>query len=162
MAYVYLIASLIIAIFWTFFLIVRKDLRKKILYISLLGGILGFTEIFFVPNYWNPQFDIFKIRNDLFFESFIFAFFLTGFSSTLYQVIFRKPLFKVEKIKRRILLLLPLIFLLHLLIPKINVMIFSISSMIIVSFLFYLSEKKFGKAILINGILSFSFFTILY
>src|SRR3989338_2318704 len=162
MAYVYLVASLIIAIFWAIFFIIRKDLRKKILFTSLIGGILGFTEIFFVPNYWNPQFEVFKIRNDLFFESFIFPFFLAGFSSTLYQVIFRKPLFKVEKIKRRILLLLPIIFFIYILIPEINVIFFSISSMLIVSFLFYLSEKKIGKAILINGILNFTFFTSLY
>src|SRR3989344_4989061 len=162
MAYVYLIASFIMAIFWAIFFIIRKDLRKKILFTSLIGGILGFTEIFFVPNYWNPQFEVFKIRNDLFFESFIFTFFLAGFSSTLYQVIFRKPLFKVEKIKRRILLLLPIIFFIYILIPEINVIFFSISSMLIVSFLFYLSEKKIGKAILINGILNFTFFTSLY
>ena len=64
MAYVYLIASFIMAIFWAIFFIIRKDLRKKILFTSLIGGILGFTEIFFVPNYWNPQFEVFKIRND--------------------------------------------------------------------------------------------------
>jgi|APSaa5957512622_1039677.scaffolds.fasta_scaffold30928_2 hypothetical protein len=162
MAYVYLIGSGIVAIFWLVFYIIRTDLRKKILLTSIIGGILGFTEIFFVPNYWNPQFQVIKIFDNLFLGSLFFAFFLPGFSSVLYQIIFKEPLFKAQKIKSKLLLIPPVIFLLYLFIPQINVMAFSFGSMFIGALLFYLSDKRLGKPILLNGIITFVFFLIMY
>lgn len=162
MNYVYLIGSGIVSIFWLFFYILRTDLRKKILLSSIIGGILGITEIFFVPNYWNPQFQTIKIFNNLFLESFIFAFFLAGFSSVLYQFIFKKSLFETQKIKPKLLLIPPIIFLLHLIIPQINVMVFSFGSMLMGALLFYLSDKKLGWPILLNGLFVLTFFLITY
>ncbi|NOQ55947.1 MAG: hypothetical protein GQ477_04035 [Nanohaloarchaea archaeon] len=162
MAYVYLIGTGIVASFWLIFYIFRYDLRKKILLTSIIGGILGFTEIFFVPNYWNPQFQVIRIFDNLFLDSLLFAFFLAGFSSVIYQFIFRSPLFKVDKIKTKLLLIPPIIFLLHLFISEINVMVFSFGSMLIGAFIFYFSDKKLGKPMLLNGLFTFIFFMIMY
>lgn len=162
MAYVYLIGSGIVAIFWFIFYALRADLRKKILLTSIIGGVSGVTEIFFVPVYWNPQFQVIKILDALFLDSFIFAFFLAGFSSVIYQVLFRKSIFTIKKIRLELLFIAPIIFLLHPLFPKISVMVFSFGSMFFGAFLFYITEKKFGKEILVNGLLTFIFFMIMY
>ena len=129
MVYIYLIGSGIIAVFWFIFYFFRIDLRNKILLTSLIGGVLGITEIFFVPNYWNPQFQVIKILDNLFLESLIFSFFLAGFSCSFYQVIFKESLFNAQKIKPKFLLIGPTVFSLHLIIPQINVMIFSFGGM---------------------------------
>lgn len=162
MVYVYLIGSVIVAFFWFIFFIFRADLRKKILFTSIIGGILGFSEMFFVPNYWNPQFKVIRIFDNLYLGSLIFAFFLAGFSSVFYQFVFKKPFFKAQKIKPKWLLIAPAIFFLHLVITQINIMFFSFAGLFTGAFAFYLSDKKLGKPILINGLLTFGFFTIEY
>jgi len=162
MAYVYLIGSGIVAVFWFIFYFLREDLRKKILLTSIIGGLSGVTEIFFVPVYWNPQFQVVKILDMLFLESFIFAFFLAGFSAVIFQVLSGKPIYNVQKIRIELLLVAPVIFLFHPLFPEISVMVFSFGSMFFGAFLFYLAEKKFGTAMLFNGFLTFAFFLIMY
>ena len=162
MDYIYFIGSGVVAVFWLFFYFLRKDLRKKILLTSIIGGALGISEIFFVPNYWNPQFKIIKVFDNLFLDSFVFAFFLTGFTSVIYQVIFKKPVFNAQKINPTLLFIAPFIFLFHLVISQINVMVFSFGSMLIAAFFFYLSDKSLGKPILLNGLFTFVFFLTAY
>ncbi len=162
MYYVYLIGSGIVAVFWLAFYILRVDLRKKILLSSIIGGVFGFTEVFFVPNYWNPKFKVLKLSDSLFLDSLIFAFFLAGFSSVIYQVVFKKALFVNHTVNTKLFYVPPAIFALHLLLPQINVMVFTFSGMFIGAFLFYLADKRLGKLILFNGLFTFLFFFALY
>lgn len=162
MNYVYIVGSIVVAFFWFVCYRARPDLRKKMLLTSIIWGILGFTELFFVPNYWNPQFQVIYLLEDLFLDSFVFAFFLAWFSCILYQVVFNKPLFKTQHIVPHTFRIPPVIFSLHLLIPQINVMVFCILSMLVGSLMLCLQDHKLIIPILWNGFLTFSFFLTTY
>jgi len=160
--YIYLIGSGVVAIFWLVFYLVRSDLRIKMLVTSIIGGILGVTEIFFVPQYWNPQFSTIRISNNLFLDSFIFAFFLVGFAAVIYQVLWKRKLYQIKNANLIWLVIPPLIFFLHLILSWPNVMVFAIAGMLISALAIYLSNKHLGIPMLVSGILTFIFFLIMY
>ncbi len=157
-AYVYLAGSAVVAFFWFLFYAARPDLRRKMLLTSGLGGVLGFSETLFIPDYWRPQFQVIRISDELFVESLLFAFFLAGFSSVLYQVVFRKPLFEADRVDPKLLLAPPIVFALYPLAPGVNIIFFTLAGMLIGASAFYLSDKSLGKPILLNGLLTFAFF----
>ena len=73
---------------WLILFIRRKDLRKEILYMSILGGLFGpFLEFFYVIDYWKPELITFgKIGV----EDILFGFFITGISASIYEATFRR------------------------------------------------------------------------
>lgn len=160
--YVYLIGSGVVAVFWLVFYIVRPDLRIKMLVTSIIGGILGITEIFFVPQYWNPQFNIIRISNNLFLDSFIFAFFLVGFVAVVYQVLWRRKIYQIKNANLIWLIVPPIIFFLHLILSWPNVMVFAIAGMLISVLAIYLSNRHLGTPMLASGVMAFIFFLIMY
>ncbi|MCL6096603.1 MAG: lycopene cyclase domain-containing protein [Patescibacteria group bacterium] len=88
----YLVGSLILLLIWflIFFFSKSKTGRKEMLKISLFTSLLGFTEPFFVPKYWNPStlFDLAqKTRFDI--ESLIFAFAVGGIATEIYELIWK-------------------------------------------------------------------------
>ncbi len=95
--YGYFIGCLILGIVWLLILIVRKDLRKEILFGSLLGLPFGFSELLIVPEYWNPP-SIFNLIHKLGFgiESFIFAFFVAGIAAVAYEFITKSKLKRIK------------------------------------------------------------------
>lgn len=89
--YRYLISSLILLLVWYILFLYRKDLRKDMLFASLIALPFGLTEFFFVPNYWHPK-TLFASTLDI--ESFIFLFAIGGIASVMYEVILNKHLKK--------------------------------------------------------------------
>ncbi len=54
--YTYLILSLVFFSFWVVIFILRKDLRKEMLWVSPFFAMLGpFTDIFYNQDWWQPE-----------------------------------------------------------------------------------------------------------
>ncbi len=75
--------------------------RKVMLRTSYVTALLGFTEPFYVPRYWNPP-SLFELaqRTGFDVESLIFAFAIGGIASTLYDTLTRRDLAPVSAVER--------------------------------------------------------------
>lgn len=89
MPYEYLIASSVSFLIWICMYSWRKDLRRKMIFGSLIALPFGLTEFFFVPSYWHPH-TLLGMRFDI--ESLIFMFSAGGIASCLYEVCLHKHL----------------------------------------------------------------------
>lgn len=91
--------SLILVAIWAvvYVLLRSKESKKEMLLVSLWTTLLGFTEPFFVPSYWNPPslFDL-AHRTGFDIESFIFSFAIGGIAVAIYE---RIPRASREQIK---------------------------------------------------------------
>jgi hypothetical protein len=132
------------------------------LFSSLLQGMFAWTEILFVPHYWNPQFRVIRLSNDFFMEDLIYTFFSGGSAAVMYQAIFRKPLFDAERIPIWPFAVVPALFLLYWLVSGVSIMgvcLLGGLALIVVSILF---ERRLGRPILTNGLLLASFALLIY
>lgn len=90
--YAYLIGDGILAIVWVLVFMLRPDLRRKILIMSILIAPLApLMEVFYLRDYWRPEFFngwIVGIEDPL------FGFFFGGISCVLYEELFRKHIIK--------------------------------------------------------------------
>ena len=89
--YEYLIWVGLLGVIWAFIYFLNPELRKKILWSSLIALPFGLGELYYIPNYWTPQtlFDLgMKYSIDL--ESFALMFFLGGIAAFTYESIFKK------------------------------------------------------------------------
>ncbi len=101
MVYAYLSWSLLLLLIWAVLFIERKDLRKKMVFSSLLGLPFALTEFLFVPEYWNPvTLFNFSSRFGIDIESFIWIFSVVGIASVLYEVVFDVHMKKGNHIKK--------------------------------------------------------------
>jgi len=89
--YTYITGCLILFLFWLFIFLRRKDLRREMLWASLIGMPFGFIDFFLVPTYWNPDslFDLIK-KYGVGIESFIFLFLMAGIASVIYEFLRKK------------------------------------------------------------------------
>ena len=84
----YLIAALIFGAVWLVLFLIRPDLRREILSLSILAGILGpVSEHFYLKDYWQPQY---FFPTSLRIEDFLAGFFLGGIAAVGYEVLWRK------------------------------------------------------------------------
>jgi hypothetical protein len=163
MDYVYLMVALALGCLWVSFYWVRPDLRKKILFSSLLAGSGGVGEVAFVPSYWNPRFHVIRILDDLFLESFLFTFFLGGAASVFYQVAFRKRLLNVRRVSLKVLVLIPIYFVvLRLLIPQLNIIFFLLGAGLTLMMLFALLEGTLIRPMALSGLLLLALSLVIY
>ena len=95
--YGYFAGGIILGIVWFGILLLRKNLKKEIIFGSILGLPFGFSEFLFVPEYWNPP-SLFELIHRLGFgiESLMFAFFVSGIASVLYETLFHKCLRRIN------------------------------------------------------------------
>jgi len=93
--YEYLLGSLILLIFWAILYFRRNDLKKQMLWTSIIVMLFAFTGPLYVPEWWKPP-TLFDLANKtgLDIESFIFTFAIGGIIPTIYYHLFR---FKNEK-----------------------------------------------------------------
>jgi len=155
MAYIYLIGVGFYALIWVLFFSIRKDLRRKIIFMSLFAAPLGISELLFIPTYWIPQFQTIHLFKEVFLESILFCFFLGGVVSTIYQVLFNEKLFETKKINPLLTLIAPTLFSIYFLkIFDINVMHYAVTSMFIGSFFILYYLKKTSKKIIYSAIIS--------
>ncbi len=111
MTYVYLILFAVFGAVWAVYFLLRRDLRRKLLFSSLISLPLGLTEPIFIPGYWVPQFKVIPLGEELFLESLLFCSVLGGFAATSYQVILGKKIFRLGEIHPALTLTAPAIFL---------------------------------------------------
>jgi len=92
MQYAWLVWSLILLVIWAIiYLSLRsKESKKEMFVVSLWTSLLGLTEPFFVPEYWNPP-SLFNLAQKTGFdiESLLFAFGVGGLVVVIYERIFR-------------------------------------------------------------------------
>jgi lycopene cyclase-like protein len=88
--YAYLIMSTALSLVWLVLYLVRTDLHRTMLRVSLATALLGLTEPLFVPKYWNPYtlFDL-AHRTGFDLESLLFSFAIGGIVFAAYEVFFR-------------------------------------------------------------------------
>ena len=84
--------SLLLIALWAIVYVLLRSVesRREMLIVSLWTSLLGITEIFFVPEYWNPPslFDL-AHRTGFDIESFIFSFGIGGLAVVIYEMVFR-------------------------------------------------------------------------
>ncbi|OGI67119.1 hypothetical protein A2823_01660 [Candidatus Nomurabacteria bacterium RIFCSPHIGHO2_01_FULL_41_91] len=73
---------------WLVLFIVRKDLRREILTMSVLIAPLGITQIFFFRDYWHPTYSLGTIFGVVGLEEIIFCFLIGGIAAVIYEEIF--------------------------------------------------------------------------
>lgn len=94
--YGYFIGSLIVLSFWLALFMYRKDLRKEMLFASIITIPFGMTEFLFVPEYWNPP-SLFNLIQKYGFgiESILFVFSVGGTAAVFYEVIAKQKIVKI-------------------------------------------------------------------
>jgi hypothetical protein len=104
----------VLSLAWIIIIIVRKDLKTKILRTSIAGGFAGIvSEFWYLKDYWQPP--SLLGRSTISIEDFLFGFFITGIIVSIYDIVFRKRNIKQEKERKiffGILFLMGVIFLL--------------------------------------------------
>ncbi len=95
--FAYLIGGLILGSVWMVMFLLRKDLRREMLFGSALALPFGFLERAFVPVYWDPP-SLFNLIHGVGFgiESFFFAFFTGGIGASVFEFYENKRLIKVR------------------------------------------------------------------
>lgn len=99
--YAYIFGCLILAVFWLLIFLIRKDLRREMIWASLLGLPFGIIEFFFVPHYWNPE-SLFDLMRKFGFgiEGFIYSFSIAGIAAAGYEFLRNKKLKKIPRDKK--------------------------------------------------------------
>ncbi len=101
----WLLWSLILIAIWVivYAFLKSKESKKEMLVASLWTSLLGFTEPFFVPMYWNPTslFDL-AHRTGFDIESFIFSFGIGGIAVALYERIHRTSHLQIKTHERHL------------------------------------------------------------
>lgn len=106
--YEYLIGSLLCGVIWLFLFVLKKDLRKPMVwtaavYILFSGIILSFWTLFrqfiylgepIVPSYWFPPtlFDIGRLTGFSGIGDILFLIFIAGIATALYEFIYKKEI----------------------------------------------------------------------
>jgi len=93
--YSYLILGIIFLIIWVILFLLKKDIRKEMLIISIIFGFAGLiVEPVYIQDWWSPL----TITNTLIgIEDFLFGFVIGGIAATIYSHIFNKKI-KIKKI----------------------------------------------------------------
>ena len=92
--YAYLLMVGVFGVVWLSFFILRKDMRHQQLFVSMFTAPLGpVTQIlWFYKDYWRPEYvwtvTVFRVPVGI--EELLFAFFIGGIGSVMYEVVFRK------------------------------------------------------------------------
>ncbi len=99
--YAYITGCLILLLFWLFLFLKRKDLRREMIWASLLGLPFGAIEFFFVPYYWNPE-SLFDLMRKFGFgiEGFIYTFSIAGIAAVGYEFLENRKLKKITGDKK--------------------------------------------------------------
>ena len=96
--YAYLIGNAFFLIVWLILFMLRKDLRKEMLLMSVLIAPLGpLSELFYLRDYWQPQIFTGWVIG---IEDLLFAFSIGGIAGVAYEVFFGKRYAKRHLHKR--------------------------------------------------------------
>src|SRR6266498_847577 len=88
--YAYLIGSMLWGIGWVVIFIVRRDLRRQMIIMSLINSLYGFTEHFYYGEYWHPVFT-FKLPGiNASLDSILLMFIYGGLTAALVKLVMGK------------------------------------------------------------------------
>ena len=166
--YAYLIGDIIFGLIWLILFLARKDLRREMVILSLVGGVLFPLALIYLPDYWYPDHIIGNLPLGI--EDFLFAFFIAGIGAILYEVILGKTHTLCDCRKKDPKKLIPIILvaigtLLSLtLIFKLNSIYSSyVAFLIIFAYIVYFRRDLFWQAIMSGfsvGLLMFIFYQV--
>ncbi|MCH7605328.1 hypothetical protein IID24_05065 [Patescibacteria group bacterium] len=163
--YAYLVGSLVFFLIWLAVFIVRRDLRKEILWASFLAMPFGLSEIFFVPEYWNPP-SLFNLIDKIGFgiESLLYTFSIGGLAAVSFEFVRGRKLQKI--VADRKLHIVPyiiniLIYLgLELVFPEQSIYNASVSLLIGAGIIGYLRRDLIRQIIFSGFFFSFAYFVL--
>ncbi len=92
--FTYLAVDAILLFFWLVLFVWRKDLRRKILFLSLITVPLGVFDYLSQPSYWHPP-TFFGLPVGI--EGCIFGFCIGGISAVIYEEVAKKHIRKFKK-----------------------------------------------------------------
>jgi hypothetical protein len=153
--YAYLVGGLMYLFIWVLLYIIRSDLRKQMMYLSVITMPLGISEPIFRRDYWNPPlFNGWPIG----LEELIFCFAIGGIAAVLYEEIFRKRYSRVPaKTHAHSLLAILLFFVVwsYVLIFRLGVnSIYACSAALLIVAIYLVSPRKdLVKVALLSGLL---------
>lgn len=94
MQFAYITAAAIFLVVWAILFILRKDLRREMLIMSLCATPLGLFDFWAVPLYWQP---VTLFNAPVGFEGLIYSFCLGGITSVIYAEVAHRSLRHVHK-----------------------------------------------------------------
>lgn len=99
--YAYLVGDALFGVVWLALFFLRKDLWRELLAMSAIGGLLAPFALIYLPDYWNPDHIIGQFPLGI--EDFLFAFFIGGIGSVLYEAMTGKmhTLCECRRVPRR-------------------------------------------------------------
>lgn len=87
--FAYITGCFVLLSIWLIIFVLRRDLRKEMIWASVVALPFGFIDYFLIPQYWQYQ-SIFVLLpgSGLGIESFLFIFSMGGIASVLYEFFF--------------------------------------------------------------------------
>jgi len=96
----YLLIPALLFIPWGIIYFLKKDIRKKMLKTSVIGGLAGFiAEYWYFKDYWHPPTVL--GQTTICPEDFLFGFTVTGLAVALYEFVFTKSVAKSAKKRKK-------------------------------------------------------------
>lgn len=85
-SYAYAVGCLFLLASWLLVFLWRKDLRREMVWATIIGLPFGFIDYLLVPNYWHPS-SLFGLmeKYGVGLESFVFMGLMSGLSSVFYE-----------------------------------------------------------------------------
>ena len=98
-SYAYLVLDCFLGLTWLAFFLIRKDLRRQQLLMSALTAPLSLTQVWFYIDYFRPDYisPVSIAGKPYGIEDLLFAFFIGGIASVLYEVVWRKKFRATKK-----------------------------------------------------------------
>jgi hypothetical protein len=101
MQYTYLIGSLITLSGWIVLFILRKNVRREMLFVSVFFSMIGLLleGLVWVKDWWNPEIMTGTIIG---IEDLIFGFALGGVAAVIYEEVFKRKIYERKKQKHNL------------------------------------------------------------
>lgn len=159
--YTYIVGDLILALFWLFLFLKRRDTRKEIITVSIIFGLAALlTSRVYALDWWRPLTMGGSLPS---LEDFLFGFFIGGISSVIYEYFSNKKV-KIKKSKKEIIerrnlrfftlgILLASVFFVSFFILKLNSFTSTIIAFILPILIIYQKRPDLIKDSLASGIL---------
>lgn len=97
--YTYLLMGFLFSFIWLLLFLIRKDIRKEMLIMSLIFGLAGpLTDVLYFKDWWHP---LTFTNSWISFEAFIVGFMIGGISSVIYEEIFKDRLKQIRVNKKK-------------------------------------------------------------
>jgi len=174
MQYAWLIWSLILIGVWlaVYFALDTKDKKREMLAVSWWTSLIGLTEPFFVPEYWNPP-SLFNLaeRTGFDMESLIFSFGIGGIAVAVYERIFRVQHERITLHERHspahryhqaVLLSTPVVFLILMVAASLNPIYSAILAMVVGGFFALYCRPDLARKMLSSSVIFLAIYFVYF